>query len=382
MDLLGESVVPANAIDTKRRAQSFAREHVKPAAGEYFESGEYPMDVIEAAREKGLVAQEISKEYGGAGRSVGEAVATAEEFFRADAGIGLALMGQSFGTGILEQFGTEKQKDTYLRPIAAGEMITGMAISEPETGSDLAGMETSATKEGSEWVLNGEKYWIGNGVEADWILVYVCTEETDDRHDNHSLFIVPTDSDGYDAEHIPKKIGMHASKQSHITFENCRVPQENLVGERGEGFRMVAEFFNHGRTRVAAQGIGLAAAAIEEAWAFVHDREEFGRSVSDFQSVRHDLADMRTQFESARTLLWHAVERLESDEDAAEWAAMAKLNATETAADCAQTAIRLHGGWGVLDESRIGRIYRDVRMPMVYEGVSEIQRDIVYENFA
>lgn len=374
-------MVPANAKTVKRRARTFARENIEPVAGAYFESGEYPIDIVEAAREEELVAQEISTEYGGAGRSLSEAVAAAEEFFRADAGIGLALMGQSFGTGILEQFGTPHQKETYLRSVAEGDAITGMAISEPETGSDLAGMETTAVRDGDEWVLNGEKYWIGNGVEADWILVYVRTEESDKPHDNHSMVIVPTDSDGYDAEHVPEKIGMHASKQSHITFTDCRVPHENLVGERGNGFRMVAEFFNHGRTRVAAQGIGLAAAAIEEAWEFVHEREEFGGPVSDFQSVRHDLAQMRTKFESARTLLWHTVERMESGEDAAKWSSMAKLHATETAAECAETAIRLHGGHGLFDESRIGRVYRDVRMPLIYEGVSEIQRDIIYENF-
>lgn len=373
---------PARVRGVKRHARQFAQENIEPVAEDYFASGKYPTEVIKAAREERLVAQEITEDYGGEGRSLSEAVATAEEFFRADAGIGLALMGQSFGTGILEEFGTESQKEMFLRPVAEGNAIAGMAISEPETGSDLAGMETAAAKDDEGWVIDGEKYWIGNGVEADWILVYVRTEDNESRHDNHSLLVVPTNSKGYEAEHIPEKIGMHASKQSHITFEDCYVPHGNLIGKRGNGFQMVAEFFNHGRTRVAAQGVGLAAAAIEEAWKFVHDREEFGRSVSDFQSVKHDLAEMRTKFESARALLWYTVDRVESSDDAAKWAAMAKLHATETAAECAQIAIRLHGGRGILDNSRIGRIYRDVRMPIIYEGVSEIQRDIIYKNFS
>ncbi|SFS12626.1 Acyl-CoA dehydrogenase [Halomicrobium zhouii] len=381
MELLEPSVIPAEAQAPKQRARSFARDHVAPVAGEYFASGEYPMDVVRAARAEGLVAQEIDAAYGGHGRSLAQVVATIEEFFRADAGIGLALVGQSFGTRVLQAFGTERQKETYLRPVAEGEQITGMAITEPETGSDLAGMETSARLEGEEWVIDGEKYWIGNGVEADWITVYVRTDDTEDRHGNHSLLIVPTDSDGYHAEHVPEKIGMRASEQAHITFDECRVPAENRIGERGAGFRMLAEFFDHGRVRVAGHGIGLAAAAIEEAWDFVHDREEFGRSVADFQSVQHDLADLRIEFESARSLLWRTIERIEAGEDATLWASMAKTKATEVAADCAETAMQLHGGRGILDQERVARVYRDVRMPMTYEGVSAVQRDIIYRNF-
>ncbi|MCU4800797.1 acyl-CoA dehydrogenase [Halobacteria archaeon HArc-gm2] len=381
MELLEASVIPAEAQAPKQRARSFARDHVEPVAGEYFASGEYPMDVVRAARAEGLVAQEIDPAYGGQGRSLAQVVATIEEFFRADAGIGLALLGQSFGTRVLQAFGSERQKESYLRPVAAGEQITGMAITEPDTGSDLAGMETSARLEGDEWVIDGEKYWIGNGVEADWITVYVRTEDGEDRHGNHSLLIVPTDSDGYHAEHVPEKIGMRASEQAHITFDECRVPAENRIGERGAGFRMLAKFFDHGRVRVAGHGIGLAAAAIEEAWDFVHDREEFGRSVADFQSVQHDLADLRIEFESARSLLWRTVERIEAGEDATLWASMAKTKATEVAADCAEMAMKLHGGRGVLDQERVARVYRDVRMPMTYEGVSAVQRDIIYRNY-
>ncbi|WP_435127070.1 acyl-CoA dehydrogenase family protein [Halobaculum sp. D14] len=381
MELLEESVVPPEARDVKRRAREFAETHIEPNAADYFRSGDYPTDVVEAAHDAGLVAQEIPEAYGGHGRPLSAVVATIEEFFRADAGIGLALVGQSFGTAIVEEFGSDAQKEAYLRPVAEGDATAGMAISEPDTGSDLAGMTTRAERDGDEWVIDGEKYWIGNGVSGDWISVYVRTEDGDDRHGNHSLLVVPTDADGYHAEHVPEKMGMRASEQAHITFDDCRVPAENLVGERGDGFRMVAEFFNHGRARVAGHGIGLAAAAIEEAWEFVHDREEFGRHVSDFQSVQHDLADMRTEFEAARSLLWRTVDRMESGEDAELWASMAKTKATETATDCAETAVQLHGGRGILDDRRVARVYRDARMPVIYEGVSAIQRDIIYRNF-
>ena len=380
-DILSETVVPEAAREPKDRARAFAEAQMSPVAAEYFDSGEYPVDVVGAAHDAGLVAQEIDAEYGGPGRSLDEIVATVEEFFRADAGLGLGIVSQSFGTEILQEFGSETQKEEYLRAVAEGEKRTGMAISEPETGSDLAGMETSARLDGDEWVLNGEKYWIGNGVSGDYITVYAKTEDTDDRHGNHSLLLVPTDAPGYEAEPIPEKMAYRASEQARIVFDDCRVPEENLVGERGNGFKMVAEFFNTGRVRVAAHGIGLAAAAIEEAWEFVHGREEFDRQVADFQSVQHDLAEMRMEFESARALLWQAVDHVMEGEDAERWAAMAKAKATEVAAECAETAMKLHGGKALLHDERVTRVYRDVRMPMTYEGVGAVPRDLIYRNF-
>ena len=380
-DILTKTVVPERAHEHKERARAFADEHIEPVAGDHFDSGEYPEAVVSAAREAGLVAQEVDPDYGGPGRPLAEVVAAIEELFRADAGVGMAIVGQSFGTEILQEFGSEEKRRTYLRPVAAADARTGMAITEPETGSDLTGIQTRARLDGDEWVIDGEKFWIGNGISADWITVYVRTDDTDDRHANHSLLVVPTDAEGYHAEPVPEKIGMRASEQAHITFDGCRVPAENLIGDRGEGFRMVASFFNHGRVRVAAHGIGLAAAAIEEAWSFVHDREEFGRSVSDFQSVQHDLAEMRTEFESARALVWQAVDHVAAGEDAERWAAMPKAKATETAAECAETAMKLHGGRGALSGERVARVYRDVRLPMTYEGVGAVQRDIVYRNY-
>lgn len=380
-ELLTDAVVPENAQDLKAHARDFAETEMRPRASEYFRSAAYPVEVVEAAYDAGLVAQEIDAAYGGPGRSLDEIVATVEEFFRADAGLGLGIVSQSFGTEILQEFGTEAQKREYLRAVADGELRTGMAISEPDTGSDLAGMEATAKLDGDEWVLNGEKYWIGNGISGDYITVYAKTEDTDDRHSNHSLLLVPTDAPGYEAESIPAKMAYRASEQAHIVFDDCRVPEDSLLGERGTGFRMVAEFFNSGRVRVAAHGIGLAAAAIEEAWEFVHEREEFGRDVADFQSVQHDLAEMRMEFESARALVWQAVDQVMRGDDAERWAAMAKAKATEVAAECAETAMKLHGGRALLDDERVTRVYRDVRMPMTYEGVGAVQRDLIYRNF-
>ncbi|WP_137283633.1 acyl-CoA dehydrogenase family protein [Halorussus salinisoli] len=381
MELLVDDIVPEYAREVKHEAREFADEHVAPNAEEYFRDATYPEDVLEAGQDAGLVAQDIGEEWGGRGLDVVQMLAVAEEWFRADAGIALSLQLASFGAEIVEKYGTDDQREEYLRPVAEGEAITGLAVSEPDTGSDLSGMTTTAEKsdDGDEWVLNGEKYWIGNGVEGDWLTVYARTgHDEDDRYGNHSLFIVPTDAAGYDAEHIPEKMGMRASKQAHIVFDDCRIPESNLVGHEGAGFMMLAEFFNFGRVVVSGHGLGLAAAAIEEAWAFVHDREEFGRTIADFQAVQHGLADMRMEFEAARALTYRAAEKVRDGENPSLWAAMAKTKATETATDCAEQGMQFHGGRSILTDRRIARVYRDVRIPVVYEGANEIQRNLIY----
>jgi alkylation response protein AidB-like acyl-CoA dehydrogenase len=384
MDLLEDSIVPEHARQVKQKAREFAVEHVEPNAEECFREAEYPWEILEAARDADLIAQDIPEAYGGRGLSLTEVLAIAEEFYRADAGIALTLQLASFGAELVTEYGSEDQKEKFLRPVAEGEQLTGLAVSEPETGSDLSGMTTRAERaddggEDADWVLNGEKYWIGNGVEADWLTVYARTgDDETNRYGNHSLFAVPTDAEGYHAEHIPEKMGMRASKQAHVVFDDCRIPAENLIGAEGAGFWMLAEFFNHGRIVASGHGLGLAAAAIEEAWSFTHDRAEFGQTISDFQAVQHDLADMRMAFESARALAWRAAEKVEAGERPGFWAAMAKTVATEAAVDCAERGMQFHGGRSILSERRIARVYRDVRVPVIYEGPNEIQRNLVY----
>ncbi|CAI50116.1 acyl-CoA dehydrogenase [Natronomonas pharaonis DSM 2160] len=379
MELLDNSVVPEHAHDIKQEAREFAAEHIAPNAADYYESGEYPWDVLEAGMDAGLVAQDISEEYGGRGLDLHEILAMAEEFYRADAGIALTLQLASFGAQILQTHGSDDQKETFLRPVAENDQLTGLAVSEPDTGSDLTGMETTAEKDGDEWVLNGEKYWVGNGVEADWVTLYARTgDNPDDPYGNFSLFVVPTDTDGYDAEHIPEKMGFRASKQAHIELNGARIPEDHLIGVEGAGFYMLAEFFNHGRVVVGGHGLGLAAAAIEETADFVHDRTAFGRDVAGFQKVQHILADMMTEFQAARTLNWQAATRVEENDNAGFWAAMAKVKSTETANDCAERGMQLHGGRSVLTKNRISRVYRDVRIPVIYEGANEIQRNLIY----
>ena len=379
LDLLDASLVPEHARDTKAEAREFAAEHIAPNAEEYYRTGDYPWEVLEAGMDAGLVAADVPEAYGGRGWDLQQILAAAEEFYRADAGIGLTLQLASFGTEMLAEYGTEEQKETYLAPVGHNEQITGLAVSEPETGSDLAGMRTTAEKDGDEWVLNGEKYWVGNGVEADWVTLYARTgDDEDDRYSNFSMFIVPTDTAGYDAEHVPEKMGMRASKQAHIVLDDCRIPAENLVGTEGAGFYMLADFFNHGRVVVGGQGLGIASAAVEEAWEFVHGRNAFGRQINEFQAVQHTLADMRLTFEQARSLNWRAAEKVAAGDQAGLWASMAKVASTEAAVDCAERGMQLHGGRSIFTDRRIARTYRDARIPVIYEGANEIQRNLIY----
>ncbi len=379
MHVLDASIVPEHAHEIKADARAFAEEYILPSAAEYYDSGEYPWDILEAGHEAGLVAQDIPEKYGGRGLELPELLALTEELYRGDAGIALTLQLASFGCEITYQYGTEEQCEEYVRPVAEGEQISGLAVSEPETGSDLAGMQTRAEKDGDEYVLNGEKYWIGNGVEADWVTLYARTGDNEDnRYANHSLFIVPTDTEGYEAEHIPEKIAMRASKQAHITLEDCRIPEANLIGTEGTGFMMLADFFNHGRVIVAGHSLGLAAAAIEETWAFAHDREGFGRTINEFQAVQHGLAEMILEFEAARALAWRACQKVATNDQAGYWAALTKTKATEMAVDVTQQGMQFHGGRSVLGERRISRVFRDSRIPVIYEGTNEVQRNLIY----
>jgi len=378
MELLDASIVPEHARAVKEDARAFADAEIAPVAADYYESGDYPWDVLEAGMDAGLVAQDLDAEHGGKGFDLYEVLAIAEEFFRADAGIALTLQLASFGCEMVETYGSPEQHETYLEPVATNDQISGLAVSEPDTGSDLAGMTTEATSVDGGYEISGEKFWVGNAVEADWLTLYAKTGDNDDRYSNYSIFIVETDREGYHAEHIPEKIGMRASKQGHIVLEDCFVPEENLVGTEGGGFYMLADFFNHGRIVVGGHGLGMAAAAIEEAEQFVHEREAFGRTVNEFQAVQHTLADMRLTFESARALTWRACEKVAEGDNPGYWAALAKTKATEAAVFCAERAMQLHGGRSIFADRRISRVYRDVRIPVIYEGANEIQRNLIY----
>jgi len=376
MNLLSPSPVPESVRDVKTAASEFADEHVRPNSAEHDATGEYPREIIREAQAAGLAGSYVPEEYGGAGWTLAHRLAVVEEWFRGDGGIGLALQLVDFGAKVVAMTGSEQQKAEWLPPVAAGDVITGMAATEPSGGSDLAGMTTTARREGDEYVIDGEKYWTSNGVDADWIVVYAQTGEP--GHDGYSLFVVPTELDGYEPEEITGKMGLRASQQARINFDAVRVPASNRLGAEGSGFYNLASFFNYGRIAVAGHGIGLAASALEAAWEYVHDRELYDEPVADKQTVRHRLVESREQFEAARALTWEACEHVMTGDSPAFWASLAKSHATRAAEDIAQTAVQLHGGEGLREETRANRAYRDAKYPSIYEGANAIQRDLAY----
>lgn len=377
MNLLTDTLVPEKSHEIKARARMFADEQIRPEAMAHDATGEFPIEILREAQAAGLAGRYFSETYGGAGWTLEDRLAIIEEWFRADGGIGLALQLADFGAKVVALHGTDEQRSEWLPPVAEENLITGLAATEPRGGSDLARMGTTARREGDEYVLDGEKYWTSNGVVADWIVVYAQTDD-DGGHGAYSLFVVPTDSPGYEAESIDDKMGLRASQQARIELDGVRVPASNLLGEPNRGFYQIAEFFNYGRIVVAGHGIGLAAAAIETAWEYVHDRELYDEVVADKQTVRHELIEMRERFEAARALTWRACRHVAAGENPAFWASLAKSRATEAAEAIAQDAAQLHGGESLRKENRINKILRDSSYPSVYEGANAVQRDIAY----
>jgi len=357
----------------------FADNEMAPVATEYDVEEAYPYDVVQKAAEMGLTGPNIPVEYGGAGYGPVEAALIIEELFAVDPGIGLSVSSTSFGADAIMEFGTEEQKAEYLPPIATGDAVMGTAISEPQAGSDVTSITTRAEKDGDEWVINGNKMWITNGSVGDFFVVMCETDpEVEDRYTGFSQIIVESDRDGFSAEKITGKMGIRASDTAELVFDDVRVPEENLVGTRGMGFLQLMQFFDETRTMVAAQGVGIAKGACERALAYTQEREQFGRPIADFQAVQHTLAEMHTQTEAARNLTYKSAWSIEhAEEDLTTLASMAKEFASRTAVEVADDALQLHGGAGYVNDFDVERLYRDAKITQIYEGTTQIQKNII-----
>ncbi len=364
----------------QKTVREFAENEITPVATEYDREETYPHEVVEKAAEMGLTGANIPLEYGGAGYSPLETMLIIEELFAADPGIGLCVISTSFGTENIVEFGTEEQKEEYLPPVAEGEAITGAAISEPHAGSDVSSISTQAEKDGDEWVINGNKMWITNGTVADYVVALCQTDpDAEGRYNGFSQIIIETDRDGFSAEKIEGKLGIRASDTAELILDDVRVPEENLVGTRGAGFLQQMQFFDETRTAVAAQGVGIAKGAAQRALEYSEEREQFGRSIGEFQAIQHKLADMFTKTEAARNLTYKSAwcQDNDNDEDLTMLASMAKEYASRVAVDVVDEALQIHGGAGYVDDFDIERFYRDAKITQIYEGTTEIQKNII-----
>ena len=362
----------------REEVQRFAENEIVPEAETFDEEETFPHEIVDKAAEMGLVGASIPVEYGGAGYSTLETVLIAEELFSYDPGIALSIMACSFGTEAIEAFGTEEQKERFLEPVAMGEKISGAAISEPDTGSDVSSVSTRAEKDGDEWVINGNKMWITNGSVGDFFVVLCKTNpDAEGRYNGFSQIVVESDRDGFEADKITGKMGIRASDTAELIFDDVRVPEENLIGTKDAAFMQQMQFFDATRVGVAAQGVGIAKGATREALEYAQDREQFGKPISEFQAIQHKLADMATETEAARNLTYKAAWHVDQGDDITKLASMAKEYASRVAVDAANEAVQIHGGSGYVNDFPVERFYRDAKITQIYEGTTEIQKNVV-----
>jgi acyl-CoA dehydrogenase len=359
-------------------AREFAEGELAPIGKECEAKGEFPKDLIKKAAQLGFVGVFIEKDYGGLGLGSLEDAIIHEEFWRAEPGLGQVFSQTTFGAKELILFGSEEQKKKFLPPLVKGEWVMGFSITEPEAGSDAASVITRAERVGDEYVINGNKVMISNGTEAQFLLVYCLThpEETS-KSKRHSILLVETDRPGYKADKIRGKMGLHASDTANIYFNNVKVPRGNVVGVERNGFVQLMKFLDHSRVAVAADGVGLAQGAMEQAVSYVKKRKQFGKALSSFQVTQFKIAEMATLIETARFLTYRACSCLDRESPDTPLSAMAKWWACNVAVRVADEALQLHGGYGYLDDYPVERFYRAAKLLEIYEGTKEIQKLLI-----
>ncbi len=374
--MLAEEILTEEQKEIKEAAREFAEKEFPKYAEEYDKREEFPFELWKKAAKLGFIGLFFPEEYGGAGYGITEYCLAVEEFWRVDAGLGL-ILSSTFGSEMILLFGREDQKEKYLPPLAKGEAISCACFTEPQSGSDLAGIKTTAREKNGYFVINGNKIFITNGSIADFYVVLARTDRGEKRHHGLSVFIVERGAEGLEAKKMRDKLGIRASDTAEVFFKNVKVPKENLVGERGKGFYQAVEFFNVTRIHVAFQAVGIAQGAFELALEYAKNRELFERKLVDFQVTREKLAKMRTEIEAARLLAYQAAlyydKNRKSDPGLT---AMAKYYTAKVAQKVVTEALQIFGGHGFVS-STISRMYRDVRVLEIYEGTREVELEIV-----
>ncbi|HSL83502.1 MAG TPA: acyl-CoA dehydrogenase [Thermoanaerobaculia bacterium] len=360
--------------ETVRR---FAEEVVRPRAKEIDETGEFPRAFYDQAGELGLAGVSVPEEYGGAGMDVVSYCLVIEEISRVCATSGVILsVNNSLVCDPILQFGTEEQKREVLAPLASGRKLGCFALTEPGAGSDAAALRTTARRDGDDYVLDGNKVFITNGTHADVALVF-ATVDPAKKHKGITAFLVDADGPGYSHGGHEVKLGVNASGTTELAFEGLRVPASRRLGEEGEGFKIAMATLDGGRIGIAAQAVGIAQGAFEEALAYAQEREQFGRPLADLQAIQFYLADMATELDAGRLLTWKAAWTKMSAKRYTLEAAQAKLYTSEMAQRVTTKALQIHGGYGYTKEYNVERFFRDARITEIYEGTSEIQKMVV-----
>jgi alkylation response protein AidB-like acyl-CoA dehydrogenase len=365
----------ATEKDIQQAAREFAEKEFPDVAHEYDEKEEFPMPVWKKACELGFVGGFIEEIYGGSGLGFTEVAMIMEQFWRVDPGMGNLIL-TAFGAEIIQKYGTEEQKRKYLPLLPSGEAIMCCAITEPDAGSDILLASTTAIKDNDEYVINGSKMFITNGTVADLAVVFCMTDpKSGNRYKRHSFFIVERGRTGFETTKIRGKMGIRASDTAELSFNNVRVPAENLIGGvENDGFKQVMYLFNINRLIAGASGIGVAQGAFEKAVAHVKKRRQFGKTIASFQGVQFMIAEMAAKIEVARNTLYKACWLIDQGKFDPMVISIAKLFAGEIAVSVTNDALQLHGGYGYIAEYDVERFYRDAKIVEIYEGAREIEK--------
>ncbi len=361
----------------KDLAHKIAEEKIRPVAAKYDQSEEYPWDVIKVIADSDLFGLFIPEEYGGLGVNVMNLCLATEELSRACGGIAVCYAASALGTFPIVLFGNDAQKKKYLPDLAKGKKVAAFAITEPEAGSDASAIKTTAKKEGKHYILNGLKHFITNGGDAEIYVVIAMTDKTRGAR-GASAFIVEKGTPGFSFGKKEDKFGIRASSTRELIFTDCKVPEENLLSKEGMGFIVTMKTFDMSRPGVAAQALGIAQGALELAVKYVRERQQFGKSISSFQGIQWMLADMATEVEAARGLVYSTARMLDAGvKDVAKDSAMAKMFASDVAMKVTVDALQLFGGYGYMKDYPIEKYVRDAKITQIYEGTNQIQRSII-----
>jgi butyryl-CoA dehydrogenase len=354
-----------------------AEEKIRPVANELDEKEEFPHQIIKIMAESDLFGIYLPEEYGGTGGGVLELCIATEEFSHACGGIAVCYAASALGTIPILLFANEEQKKKYLPALASGKSLAAFGLTEPEAGSDASAVATTARKEGDYYILNGTKHFITNGGIADIYIIVAMTDKTKGPR-GASCFIVEKDTPGFTFGKKEEKMGIRASITSELIFNDCKIPKENLLGKEGMGFIITMKTFDVSRPGVAAQAVGIAQGALDLAVEYAKERQQFGKSISSFQGIQFMLADMATQIEAARALVYAVARMIDSgNTKVAKESAMAKLFASDVAMRVTTDAVQIFGGYGYMRDYPIEKYMRDAKITQIYEGTNQIQRNII-----
>jgi short/branched chain acyl-CoA dehydrogenase len=358
--------------------REFAEQRIAPVAEELDREHRFPYDIVAGLAELGLMGIPIPEDYGGSGGDTLSYAIAVEELTRVDSSVAITVAAHtSLGTMPILLYGTEEQKQEWLPDLASGKKLGAFGLTEPEAGSDAGATRTTAELRDGSWVVNGSKIFITNAGTDITACVTITARTGEDEISN---LIVPNGSDGYEISAPMRKMGWHASDTRELSFRDCAVPEANLLGERGAGYRQFLEILDGGRISVAAMGLGLAQGALELATNYARERRQFGKPISSFQAIQFKLADMATEIEAGRALVYKAAWLKDRGRPFAQAAAMAKLYTGELAHRVANHALQIHGGYGYMDEYAISRFYRDQKVLEIGEGTNEVQRLVIARN--